>query len=172
MAVIASLVIGSNGATSMGGISAPLSTPADRERFLQRHRSAAAFIIGKNSAALESYRATRVPIFVFSRYTTPLTFAHPMMQQVTVDRNLLEITRIIDHRIDGEIVVEAGASLLMAMAKSGAIDLIELSRTPILGDGGFIDVDELLADFETISEREVDGTRLLECRYQGNSANS
>jgi hypothetical protein len=95
-----------------------------------------------------------------------------MMQQVTVDRNLLEITRIIDHRIDGAIVVEAGASLLMAMAKVGAIDLIELSQTPVLGDGGFIDVDELLADFETISEREVDGTRLLECRYQGNSANS
>jgi riboflavin biosynthesis pyrimidine reductase len=172
MAVIASLVVGSNHATSKNGLSSPLSTPADRERFLERHRGAAAFIIGKKSAAIESYRSSKVPIFIFSRNTTPLDFEHPLMQQVTVDRNLYEITRIIDYRIDGDIVVEAGHSLLMALVKVGAVDLMELSLSPIAGDGDFIDLDELLDSFEIVSDKNVDGTRLLECRYQGNSTNS
>jgi hypothetical protein len=172
MAVIASLVVGSNHATSKEGLSSPLSTPADRERFLKRHRAAAAFIIGKKSALVESYAASNVPIFVFSRHTTPLNFHHPLMQQVTVDRNLYEITRIIDYRIEGDIVVEAGHSLLMALTKVGAIDLLELTLSPIEGDGDFINLDNLLEGFDTISDIEVDGTRLLECRYKGNATNS
>ena len=173
MALIATLVVGRNGATSLGGKSAPLSTPSDRERFLKRHRSAAAFIIGKKSAALESYVATRVPIFVFSRNSEALILPHPLMQQVTVNRgDLGEISRRIDQQIEGEIVVEAGVSLLSALIKSGVIDQWELSISPIEGDGDFIDFETLLRDFEVSEEVTEDGTRLLQCRYKGNSANS
>ena len=172
MTVIASLVVGSNGATSLNGRSSGLSTPADRTRFLQRHRSAAAFIIGKKSAAIESYAASQVPIFIFTRSTQQLNVAHPLMQQVTVDRNLAEITQLIDLRITGDIVVEAGASLLQALIEVGGINILELSISPIAGDGDFINLEELLSKFEIQSESEIDGTRLLECRYQRNSANS
>lgn len=109
MTVIASLVVGSNGATSLDGLSRGLSTEADRARFLQRHRSAAAFIIGKQSALVENYRQSDVPIFIFTRSSQKIELPHPLMQQVTVDRNLREITQLIDLRISGDIVVEAGA---------------------------------------------------------------
>jgi len=173
MALVASLVVGRNGATSLEGRSRPLSTPSDRERFLRRHRSAAAFIIGKQSAILESYAASHVPIFVFSRKSEALTLPHPLMQQVTVkSEDLGEISRRIDQRIDGDIVVEAGASLLTALIKVGVIDEWELSISPIEGDGDFIDFESLLAKFDVSEELVADGTRLLQCRYKGDSANS
>lgn len=172
MSVIASFVVGANGASTLGGASQPLSTAADRERFLQRHRSAAAFIIGKNSATTENYATSRVPIFVFSRSSAPLDLPHPLMQQITVDRNLKEITELIDLRIPGDIVVEAGARLLTALIAVGVVERLELSITPIEGDGDFLDVKELLTPFEITTEIERDGTRLLECRYQGDARNS
>jgi riboflavin biosynthesis pyrimidine reductase len=170
MAVIASLVVGANGACSIDGQSRGLSTPPDRERFLERHRSASAFIIGKQSSARERYKRVDIPIFVFTRETAPLRFEHPMMQQVNSSFGLKEIVTLIDERIEGNIVVESGPLLLMALAREGCIDHLELSISPIVGDGDFIDVDQLL-DYFTIEEEElIEGTRLLKCRDKGNSA--
>jgi riboflavin biosynthesis pyrimidine reductase len=166
MTVTASFVVGRNNASTLGGLSSPLSTPEDRDRFLARHHSAGAYIIGKESAAVENYNATQVPIFVFSRNSAALDFAHPLMQQITVDRNLTEITRIIDARIPGEIVVEAGAKLLLALIEAEVVDYLELSRTPIEGDGHFVDVDNLLSKFEIEEDRILNGTQLLKCRYK------
>ena len=172
MTVIASLVLGSNGAASLHGSSRGLSTPADRQRFLERHRSAAAFIIGKKSAVIESYAKSSVPIFVYTRKLEKLDLPHPLMQQITVDRNLGELTQIIDHRIAGDIVVEAGASLLLALIAERVIDILELSISPIAGDGDFISIEELLATFTIESELVIDGTRLLQCSNRSNAANS
>ena len=168
MAVIASLVVGANHATSKDGSSRALSTPADRERFLRRHRGASAFIIGKKSAVTENYQGASVPIFVYSRSSKPLHFDHPLMQQITVDRNLRDITQLIDLRIEGDIVVEAGPTLLMALVEEGVVDVLELSFSPIEGDGDFINVEKLLRKFAVDSDEEVDGTRLLSCRNQSN----
>ncbi|MFM1975120.1 MAG: hypothetical protein RL524_1107 [Actinomycetota bacterium] len=150
MTVIASLVVGSNGAASLHGSSRALSTPADRERFLARHQGASAFIIGKKSAAIESYAKSQVPIF----------------------SDLGEITRRIDERIPGNIVVEAGPSLLLALIGAGVIEILELSISPIEGDGDFLSIEDLLAPFSIESEVTIDGTRLLQCRYNGHATNS
>lgn len=171
MSVIASFLIGSNNASTLNGVSVGLSTPEDRNRFLARHRTAAAFIIGKESAARENYSASKVPIFVFSRKTEKLEFSHPMMQQINVDRNLLEITRRIDQRIEGDIVVEAGSSLLVSLIDVGAIDSLELTLSPIAGDGHFIDPETLLKNFIVEEDEVTRGTRLLKCRYQGDATN-
>lgn len=171
MALIASLVVGANGATSLAGKSSPLSTPSDRARFLERHRSAAAFIIGKQSALIESYSSSNVPIFVLSRSNEAIQFPHPLMQQITVaDGELAEIVRGLDQQIEGDIVVEAGASLLTALIEVGVIDLLELSISPIEGNGNFFPYEEILRNFEYTEEVREDGTRLLQCRYKGDPA--
>jgi dihydrofolate reductase len=170
MALIASFLVGANGATSLAGKSSPLSTASDRERFLKRHRSAGAFIIGKKSAAIEDYSRSQVPIFVLSRKSELLTFSHPLMQQVTVNRgDLAEITRRIDQRITGDVVVEAGASLLTALIEAGAIELLELTISPLQGDGDFVELDQLLRHFECSEILKADGTRLLQGRYKSDS---
>jgi riboflavin biosynthesis pyrimidine reductase len=94
-----------------------------------------------------------------------------MMQQIRVDRDLLEITKLIDLRIPGDIVVEAGSTLLMALVEAGAIDFLELTLSPIAGDGDFIDVAELISHFEVIEEIDIDGTRLLQCRDKSYATN-
>lgn len=172
MAIIASLVVGANGACSIEGQSRGLSTPPDRERFLERHRNATAFIIGKQSSARERYSRVDIPIFVFTRETTPLHFEHPMMQQINSSFGLNEIVTLIDERIEGNIVVESGPLLLMALVQEGCIDYLELSITPIEGDGDFIDVDELLTHFTIEEDKIIDGTRLLKCRDKSNTTNS
>lgn len=164
MAVIASFLIGRNGASTLGGISSPLSTPVDRQRFLARHRTAGAFIIGKKSATSESYEKSSQPIFVFTRTKEKLELPHPLMQQITLRNDLSEIVRLLDQRIDGDIVVEAGGTLLLAIAETGVIDELELTISPIDGDGDFVSVEVLLQHFTNVEEEVIDGTRLLKCR--------
>lgn len=172
MALIASLVVGANNATTLAGGSAQLSTQPDRERFLALHRSAGAIITGKNSAVAEDYSKTTVPIFIFSRSSDILNFDHPLMQQVRVDRDLADISRLIDSRIQGDIIVEAGPQLLTTMIKAGVVDVLQLSISPINGDGNFIDITGLFKTFEIESDENIEGTRLLQCRYNGNATNS
>jgi len=171
MALIASLVVGANNATTLGGDSKKLSTPPDRMRFLALHRSAAAIIVGKNSAVHEDYRQTQVPIFIFSRSEKLLALSHPSMQQVFVNGDLANCARQIEDQIDGNIVVEAGPQLLAAMINAGVIEILYLSISPINGDDNFLDLSDLLSKFETESEELFEGTRLLQCRYNGNAAN-
>jgi riboflavin biosynthesis pyrimidine reductase len=75
-------------------------------------------------------------------------------------------------RISGDIVVEAGALLLGALIDAQVIEILELSISPIAGDGGFIDLDALLAKFEITEDEVVDETRLLKCRYNRYSTDS
>jgi riboflavin biosynthesis pyrimidine reductase len=172
MAIIATLVVGANGATTLGGSSRELSSAPDRARFLALHRSADAIITGKRSANSEDYSMTKVPIFIFSRDSQQLSFNHPTMQQVKINGNLAEVSRQIERNTSGQIVVEAGPELLTAMIAESAVDLLQLSISPINGDGDFIDVENLLSKFTIEREEELAGTRLLQCRYNGYATNS
>jgi riboflavin biosynthesis pyrimidine reductase len=172
MAVIATLVVGANNATTIGGSSVGLSTPPDRRRFLDLHRSASAIITGKTSAKKEDYSKTEVPIFIFSRDRTKLTLSHPQMEQIAIDNNLTEITRELGSRFEGEIVIEAGPELLHALVDAGAVDYLQLSIVPIEGDGNYLDLQLLMRDFSIESEEDIDGTRLLKCRYNRDATNS
>jgi riboflavin biosynthesis pyrimidine reductase len=172
MALIATLVVGANGATTMGGNSSQLSTPPDRARFLSLHRSAAAIITGKHSANSEDYSKTNVPIYILTRSDLGLSLDHPQMQSVNVGANLAEASRDIQNQITGDVIVEAGPELLTALIGVGVIEELQLSISPIDGDGNFIEIAELLKDFEIESDEVVDGTRLLQGRYRGDAANS
>ena len=172
MALIATLVVGSNNATSSGGPSTPLSTPADRARFLQLHRSASAIITGRKSAQVEDYAKTSVPIFVLTHKNEKLSLTHSMMEQITVNENLSEVARGIESRFEGDVIIESGVELLQDLIEVGAVDELALTISPIEGDGDFIDLVKLLANFSIEKEVEIEGTRLLECRYHSNSANS
>lgn len=177
MALIATLVLGRNGAASLNGGSTLLSTPPDRARFLALHRRAAAYIIGRESASIESYQKSSSPIYVLSRSREAIELAHPRMEQVFVsevpgENDLEEVTRVIAAKNSGDVVIEAGPSLLLALVRCGAVDELELSITSNDGDGDFINLEELLSFFEIIEDAQIDDTRLLKCRYQGNSTNS
>lgn len=172
MPIYASLVIGANGATSLHGHSRGLSTPADRERFLKLHRSAGAFLIGRESALRESYQASQVPIYVLTRESEQIALPHPGMEIIKISDDLGNTVRDIAEKIAGNLVVEAGPHLLLALVEAGVIEILELTQSPIEGDGNFIDSERLLSYFTIAEEQVIDQTRLLECRYKGYSTHS
>ena len=167
MSVIATLNIGSNGATSKSGNSQPLSTEPDRRRFLDLHRSAGAYVLGRNSFAAERYTSSSAPILILSR-----SLEEVMGATLVTTSDLAATMREIAKEYPHPILVEAGVSLLKPLIECGAIEELYLSLSPIDGDGDFVDKDELLSHFEVATSEEIEGTHLLKCRYKGDSAYS
>jgi len=168
MSVIATLVIASNGATALVGSSTALSTPADRGRFLTLHRSASAYITGRNSLSAESYARSSAPVLILSRSGEPVSGA----TVIDSSQGLPRAMRDVASRFASPIVVEAGATLFMELLKNGCIEELQLSIVPLEGDSHFIDLDEVLSYLEITDDQIVDGTRLLKCSYTGSSAYS
>jgi riboflavin biosynthesis pyrimidine reductase len=167
MSVIATLNVGANGATSLAGSSKGISTAVDRERFLKLHRRASVHIAGPNSASSELYTSTKIPLVILTRST------HSQSNQgreiINTSDGLQGVMRDIKSRFPAPIVVEAGPNLLTALVKQGCIEEIELSISPLPGDGNFFDYTELLSHFNLTSDETIDGTRLLHGRYNGDS---
>lgn len=169
MSVIATLNVGRNGATSKNGSSEAISSPADRQRFITLHRSAGSFLLGRNSYLAERYSSPNAQIFILSKSGLPIAGA-PENVTIIAGLSLIESAREIYKKGRHPVVVEAGISLLIPLIESGCIDELELSISPIDGDDHFVDVKAILSHFQIIEDANVDGTRLLKCRYQGDSA--
>lgn len=65
--VTLSLVVNSRGSFMREGSSRALSSDRDRTRFLERRRMAGAILIGGNTARVEPYEKTPVPLIIVSR---------------------------------------------------------------------------------------------------------
>ena len=168
MSVIATLNVGANGATSLAGSSTGISTAADRERFLKLHRRAGVHIAGANSASSELYTSTKIPLVILTRST--LSQSKQGREIINTSDGLQGVMREIKERFPAPIVVEAGPNLLTALVNQGCIEEIELSISPLIGDGNFINYVELLTYFNLTTDETIDGTRLLHGRYNGDSA--
>jgi hypothetical protein len=168
MSVIATLNVGANGATSLAGSSAGISTAADRERFLKLHRRAGLHIAGANSASSELYSSAKIPLVILTRSTA--SQSEQGREFINTSGGLPGVMREIKERFPAPIVVEAGPNLLTALVNQGCIEEIELSISPLNGDGNFINYVELLTHFDLRSDKTIDGTRLLHGRYNGDSA--
>lgn len=169
MSVIATLNVGRNGATSINGSSQGLSSAADRQRFLALHRSAGSYLVGRNSYLVERYSSPHTPIYILSKSNLPIVGA-PANLIVVARPSLIESAQEIFNSGPHPIVVEAGVSLLLPLIESGCIEELELSISPIDGDGHFVDIETMLSHFEITEDYLIEGTRLLKCRYQGDSA--
>ena len=173
MSVIATLNVGANGATSLAGSSKGISTAVDRERFLKLHRRASVHIAGPNSASSELYTSTKIPLVILTRATQGESKQGRQSKQgreiINTSAGLQGVMRDIKSRFPAPIVVEAGPNLLTALVKQGCIEEIELSISPLPGDGNFFDYTELLSHFTLTSDETIDGTRLLHGRYNGDS---
>jgi riboflavin biosynthesis pyrimidine reductase len=170
MSVIATMNVGSNGATSKGGSSTGLSSAIDRSAFLALHRSAGAYILGRNSYSVESYKKSKVPIYILTRTPHSSLHINENLFEIDVSRGLADAMRKITRTVPSPIIVEAGIGLLLALVEDGCIDELHLSFSPKEGDGHYLETETLLSNFDVMSDEEIDSTRLLKCRYKGDSA--
>ncbi len=159
MSVVATLVVSANGYTSLGSSSIGISSSADRTVFLARRRKADVIIVGGNTARMNPYNFTPVPLVILSR-----SLVNPVpTNRLAVIWNLSPGAAIKVARSEfGEgILIEGGISIINELIRKGAIDALELSVTPLIGDSGPCDWEELLSNFCNIEESVVDGTRFF-----------
>ena len=156
MSVVATLVVGQDGSTSLNGRSAGVSSARDRQTFLQRRREVDVIIIGGNTARVEPYNKTPVPLIVISR-----SLVNPVQgNHLALFWNCSPVDAVSKaRRLFGEkILIEGGISMINELIDHGVIDQLELSVTPASGGDERIDWKELLARFSHCTSREVEGT--------------
>lgn len=156
MSVVATLVVGQDGSTSLAGRSAGVSSAADRQVFLQRRREVDVIIIGGNTARVEPYNKTPVPLIVISRsLVNPVQGNHLALFWNCSPGDAVNKAR----RLFGEkILIEGGVSMINELVDNKVIDQLELSVTPVTGGENQIDWQGLLTRFVHCSSKEIDGT--------------
>lgn len=162
MPVFATLVIGSDGSTSKDGSSKAIASGADRTQFLARRREVDFILIGGKTARSEPYHRTPVPVVVASR---------SMINSLADNRDAhwwnCTPVQALDRGIKifgSNVLVEAGANLILELIEERALDGIYLSITPEKDGDEKIDYQALLANFSEITTREVEGTKFIEAR--------
>ncbi len=146
--LVASLVVGSNGATSLRGDSRGLRTPEDRTRFLalRGRREISAILVGGATAAVEPYHSAPHPIIRFSR-------------QFSGEVSSLSIfIETLKREHPGTILCEGGVQLIHLLLKEELIDLAFISRVAILGDGHFLDEELLQSKMALTSSETINQT--------------
>lgn len=159
MAVYATLVIGSDGSTSKNGASREIASGADRAQFLARRRAVDFILIGGQTARCEPYHRTPVPVVVASR---------SMINAISDNRNAfwwncspLEALERGIKKFGGNVLIEAGASIILELIAARAIDGIYLSITPFKGGDDQINYQDLLEKFSEISVSEFEDTKFI-----------
>ena len=156
MSIVATLVVGSDGSTSKESRSAGVSSPADRQVFLQRRREVDCIIVGGNTARHEPYNRTPVPLIVISRsLVNPVQGNHLAHFWNCSPAQAVENAR---KQFGDKILIEGGVTMINELIDQSIIDELELSVTPASGGQDRVDWKGLLAKFAHCQSREVDGT--------------
>ena len=164
MAVFASLVVGTDGSTAKGGNSRGITSGVDRTAFLARRRSADFLLIGGETARLEPYHRTPVPVVISSR---------SMINSLADNRlahwwNLSPTDALAKgmKKFGENVLVESGPSIIDELLLNKVLNGIYLSITSITGGENPIDIAALLGNFVEIDRQEVDGTQFIKARKQ------
>jgi riboflavin biosynthesis pyrimidine reductase len=162
MAVFASLVVGSDGSTAKGGNSRGITSGVDRTAFLARRRSADFLLIGGETARVEPYHRTPVPVVISSR---------SMINSLADNRlahwwNLSPTDALAKgvKKFGENVLVESGPTIIDDLLSNQALDGIYLSITSVTGGENQIDIAALLGNFVEIDRQEVEGTQFIEAR--------
>ena len=164
MAVFASLVVGSDGSTAKGGNSHGITSGVDRTAFLARRRSVDFLLIGGETARVEPYHRTPVPVVISSR---------SMINSLADNRlahwwNLSPAEALAKgiNKFGENVLVESGPTIIDDLLLNKVLDGIYLSITSVTGGENPIDIAALLGNFVEIDRQEVEGTQFIEARKQ------
>ena len=161
MSVTATIVMGADGCTSLNGTSTQVTSPADRQNFLQRRRMVHCIIIGGNTARNEPYVKTPVPLVVISRQSHPnLPAAH--VWNIDPCEGVIRAAK----EFGENILIEGGASFISYLLDKNVIDSLKLSLTAATGGSDVFDFAKYLARADSLDEKKVDGTIFYTARFK------
>lgn len=162
--VSANLVLAANGATTIGGRSAPLSSGGDRARFHALRAEADLIVIGGRTARAEPYEKTPCELIVTSRGNDlGRASANPLARLSNLP--ITELLPIL--RRDGQrVLIEAGASLLSEAIHACEVDELFITRAARPGDGDYFSEELITNNFELVEEESSDEDRFQRWRLR------
>jgi riboflavin biosynthesis pyrimidine reductase len=161
MSVLANLVLGSDGSTSLDGSSKSLSSTEDRRRFHELRTRASAILIGGNTARTEPYATTPVPLVVITRSgNIPESVrGNPKAQIWELDP--VSAIEKAQKEFGGDVLVEGGMGLVEELLLRNQIDELYLSLSKKSGGENVYDLSALTRDFTVESSEKIDGETFL-----------
>lgn len=162
MGTFASLVVGSDGSTSLNGSSQAISSVADRELFLSRRRAVDFLLIGGQTARAEPYLRTPVPVVVASRSEDNVLATNPDAYWWNLSPAQALTSGIA--KFGPSVLVESGGSFLSQLISEKVLDGIFLTVTKISGGENRIDIENLLDNFLEREEKSIGDTLFITAR--------
>jgi riboflavin biosynthesis pyrimidine reductase len=154
--VLANLIIGLDGSTTLNHRSAGLSFPQDRLRFHALRKESDVILIGGNSARNEPYAITPLPLIVLSHTDQLPKEIIANTQVVLWNKNIFDA--ISDaKKTYKHILVEAGPSLLGPALRAGLIDELHICISNISGGESQISLKDFTTGYTQIKREEVEG---------------
>ena len=146
--VIANLVVAENGATTMAGRSAPLSSASDRQRFHQIRSKARSIAIGGNTYRSELYGKTKLPVLVATRQAPHKGESEGLVR--FLNNSPAEVIGIALSEYGEPVLVEGGVNFLQPLIEQRLIDTFYLTRSRKSGDGDFLDPSLLNSNYQLV----------------------
>ena len=160
MPIIANLVIGRDGGTTVEGRSAPLSSALDRKRFHELRAVADAIVIGGQTARIEPYGKTPVPLIVVTKSSQlpgPVG-SNPYLQ--ISNRSIPETLRSASLQFN-TLLIEAGANFLAEALAGKLIDDLYITQVQTPAAAPYFDYASLGSDFTLVQREGLEGEEFL-----------
>ena len=148
--VMANLIVGKDGSTTLSGRSKWLSSPEDRRRFHELRKSADCILIGGNTARTEPYSKTPVDLYVLSHNELPENVRLNPRAKI-LNCNLSDALA----SLKGKVLIEAGASLVSEGLANNLIDEFYLTSVDMASGENCIDIAELTKGYVVDSREEI-----------------
>ena len=152
--VIANLVVAANGATTVAGRSAPLSSASDRQRFHQIRSKARSIAIGGNTYRSEPYGKTKLPVLVATRQVPHEGESEGLVR--FLNNSPAEVIGIALSEYGEPVLVEGGGNFLQPLIEQRLIDTFYLTRSRKSGDGDFLDPSLLNSNYEIVDSESIE----------------
>lgn len=161
MSIVATIVVGADGSSTISGSSTEVTSAADRATFLQRRRLVDCIIIGGNTARNEPYSKTPVPLVIISRQEHPqLPAAH--VWQVDPKDGLSRARR----EFGENILIEGGASFISYLLEQNLVDVLELSVTNATGGADIFNYEKFLSLAHSVTKKVVSDTTFYTAEFK------
>jgi riboflavin biosynthesis pyrimidine reductase len=161
VSIVATIVVGADGSSTISGSSSEVTSTADRATFLQRRRLVDCIIIGGNTARNEPYSKTPVPLVVVSRQ------AHPNLPAAHVwDLDPKDALTKALQEFGENILIEGGASFISYLLEQNLVDVLELSVTHATGGADIFDYEKFLSLADRVIKKIVSNTTFYTAEFK------
>ena len=161
MPIIANLILGRDGGTSIRGRSAPLSSSSDRKRFHELRAMSDAIVIGGETARCEPYGKTPVPLIVVTRSQEVPGSAHANPLAQISNEDIPETLRSARNQFH-TVLIEAGANFVADALAADLIDDLYITQVQTPADGPYFDYAWLNTAFTLIAPDGLENLENLE----------